>query len=111
MNNIGNENNKEIIRQFFKTKCDDDFIDFEEDELFIRKNIILNMIILHNDIENLLYSKIALLITKSDINIDKLIGINDYINSEIKLKIKNYYNKHNKNHNNLIGLHKRKEFL
>lgn len=100
-------NNKEIINQFLKMKSHHDYMNLKDNELFIRKNIVLNIMILRNDIEKLLFSRVTTLMTKSDFKIENLIGASNYINSEIKLKVKNYY----KNNNNLIDIHKRKEVL
>lgn len=111
MNNIENENSKEIINQFLKLKNNDTYINLEDDEILIRSNIILNIMILRNDIEKSLYSKVSVLMTKSDFKIENLISASEYINAEIKEKVKNYYKKHNKIHNNLISLHKRRGVL
>jgi hypothetical protein len=61
MNNIENETSKEIINQFLKLKNNDTYINLEDDEILIRSNIILNIMILRNDIEKSLYSKVSAL--------------------------------------------------
>jgi len=111
MENIEYENNKEIIKQFLKIKIDYNDKNLKENEIHIRKISILNALTLRNDIEKIIFSRIVVLITKSDYKIEDLIGFNDFINSEIKIKVKDYYKKHNKNHNNLINLHKKRELL